>query len=83
MKRSFEKWIVIAMGFEYYEENYMQDLIKFLDPYKSKLLSFEYMILSVDNFKAEYDDIEESDIVVNYNADLDVIVYKNINNIKW
>lgn len=83
MENNFGKWVVVAMGFEYYEEDYMQDIIKFLDPHKNNLLSFNYMILNIDNFEAAYGELTNNDIVIDYSIDLDVVVYKNINNVRW
>lgn len=74
-----EEYIIQALNLECFSKEYMDRVVDFIKPYQEKLLNFEYMILHADSFEECYG--KDSGIEIDRNED--VVVYRNIHNVKW
>lgn len=76
-----ENYVIEALGIVFYTQGQMDTITNFIKPYEDKLFNFEYMILAADDF----DGVEgfSDDIVIARDNACDVVIYKNIHNVKF
>ena len=79
------EFIIKALGWEEESvvEKVMSKIIDFLLPYQEKLLTFEYMILNLDNFDDYFGDYLGISNEVEIARNDELVVYKNIYGVRW